>query len=62
MLSRLSHDEKAEEIVPMEVGVINSNRIAADRNSNKGIPVDTEAKENSIELPDMAKAQKKTSS
>ena len=58
MLSRLSHDEEAEEIVSMEIGVINSNRIAADRNSNKGVPVDRKAEENSIEFPDMAKAQK----
>ena len=58
ILSRLSHTEEADEIAPMEIGLINSNRIAAAIDSDAdgtGKDVPTEGKMN---LPDLAKEQK----
>lgn len=53
MLSRLDHGELADEITPKDVGVINSNRVAATKSSSmdstgKQLPVVEK-----VELPDM---------
>ena len=60
MLSRLQHDEEADVIAPNEVSVINSNRIAAPKNSD--IEVEDKAqfydKDDIVPLPDMAEEQR----
>ena len=58
MLSRLAQVGGAEEIVPMEVGVIDSYRVAASRDSNEGKSDKFEAAQNNTELPNVVEEQK----
>ena len=59
MLSRLSHTEDADVVTPQEVSVINSNRIAAHRNSDTGESDKSEVTIQRIALPNMAEEQRK---
>lgn len=61
MLSRLAHAEEADVITPVEVGVINSNRIAAATDSDMGDPDSVGEEAHRVEkmtLPDMVQEQK----
>ena len=58
MLSRLSHTEKVDETAPLNVGVINSNRIAAALNLGVDGTGKEEPRVDKMNLPDMAKEQR----